>query len=69
MAKTSHVMRQARLRIARVAGKLKFKSRYYNRCGRCGRPRGYYRDFDLCRICMRMLALEGKIPGMTKSSW
>ena len=69
MAKTSNLVSQRRMRLARIAGKLQFKSRYYNRCGRCGRSRGYYRKFDLCRICMRLLALEGKIPGMTKSSW
>ncbi len=40
-----------------------------NRCQRCGRPRGYYRRFGLCRICFRELALEGKIPGVVKSSW
>ena len=40
-----------------------------NRCKRCGRPRGYMRRFGLCRICFRELALEGKIPGVTKSSW
>ena len=40
-----------------------------NRCRRCGRPRGYIRRFGLCRICFRELALEGKIPGVTKSSW
>src|ERR687883_33843 len=34
-----------------------------------GRPRGYLRRFRLCRICFRQLALEGKIPGVTKSSW
>jgi small subunit ribosomal protein S14 len=62
-------VKQRRLRALRVASKLPFRSRYYNRCGRCGRARGYYRKFDLCRICMRLLALEGKIPGMTKSSW
>jgi small subunit ribosomal protein S14 len=69
MAKTSKVVQQSRLRAARLAGKLKFSSRFYNRCGRCGRARSYYRKFDLCRICLRQLALEGKIPGMTKSSW
>lgn len=61
--------RQRRMRELREAGKLKFRSRFYNRCGRCGRARAYYRRFDLCRICLRQLALEGKIPGMTKSSW
>jgi small subunit ribosomal protein S14 len=40
-----------------------------NRCQRCGRPRGYIRRFGLCRICFRDLALQGKIPGVVKSSW
>ncbi len=40
-----------------------------NRCLRCGRPRGYIRRFGLCRICFRELALQGKIPGVVKSSW
>jgi small subunit ribosomal protein S14 len=39
------------------------------RCQRCGRPRGYIRRFGLCRICFRDLALQGKIPGVVKSSW
>jgi small subunit ribosomal protein S14 len=43
--------------------------RVRNRCQRCGRPRGYMRRFGLCRICFRELALQGKIPGVTKSSW
>jgi small subunit ribosomal protein S14 len=47
----------------------KYKVRVRNRCKRCGRPRGYYRRFQLCRICLRELALEGKIPGLAKSSW
>ena len=47
----------------------KFKVRKYNRCSRCGRARGYYRKFGVCRICLRELALEGKIPGVVKSSW
>lgn len=69
MAKTSQLINQQRLRVARVAGTLKFRSRYYNRCGRCGRSGAYYRKFDLCRICLRKLGLEGMIPGLTKSSW
>jgi len=40
-----------------------------NRCVRCGRPRGFIRRFGLCRICFRELALQGKIPGVVKSSW
>jgi small subunit ribosomal protein S14 len=47
----------------------KFKVREYNRCPLCGRPRAYYRKFKMCRICLRKLALEGKIPGVIKSSW
>jgi len=46
-----------------------FVSRVHNRCRRCGRGRGYLRKFQLCRICFRGLALEGHIPGVTKSSW
>jgi small subunit ribosomal protein S14 len=47
----------------------KFKVRGYNRCQICGRPRGYIRKFHLCRICFRELAVQGVIPGVTKSSW
>jgi small subunit ribosomal protein S14 len=55
--------------IARWAKPKKFKVRNYNRCRRCGRSRGYYRRFELCRICLRELALRGEIPGVTKASW
>jgi small subunit ribosomal protein S14 len=47
----------------------KYPTRVRNRCRLCGRPRGYMRRFQLCRICFRQLALEGKIPGVVKSSW
>ena len=47
----------------------KFKVRQRNRCRVCGRSRAYYRKFELCRICLRTLALRGEIPGVTKSSW
>ncbi len=47
----------------------KFQVRVYNRCRLCGRPRSYMRKFQICRICFRTLALEGKLPGVTKSSW
>lgn len=43
--------------------------RQNNRCPICGRTRGYLRAFGVCRICFRELALEGKIPGVRKSSW
>lgn len=47
----------------------KFKVRYRNRCKVCGRPRSYMRKFDLCRVCFRMLALQGQLPGVRKASW
>lgn len=55
----------------------KYKVRVRNRCHfvdpnsnkECGRPRGYIRRFGLCRMHFRELALEGKIPGVVKSSW
>jgi len=49
--------------------KPKFACRLRNRCWRCGRPRGFLRKFALCRLCFRQLALNGEIPGVTKSSW
>ncbi len=47
----------------------KFKVRGYSRCKVCGRARGYFRKFGLCRICLREMALRGLVPGVTKSSW
>lgn len=44
-------------------------ARLHNRCQLTGRPRGYYRDFGLCRNQLRKLAHEGKLPGVVKSSW
>ena len=61
MAKTSQRVKQSR--------PAKYKSREYNRCKRCGRPRAYFRKFGLCRICLRNIAHEGLIPGVKKSSW
>ncbi|MBI3158914.1 MAG: type Z 30S ribosomal protein S14 [Chloroflexi bacterium] len=60
MAKTSIIIRETRRKHA---------GRVRNRCKVCGRPRGYIRRFGLCRICFREMALEGKIPGVVKSSW
>ena len=45
MAKTSLVVKAGR--------KQRYKTREYNRCSRCGRPRAYYRKFGICRICSR----------------
>jgi len=55
--------------IAKANRKAKFSSRQYTRCRRCGRARSVFRKFGLCRICLRELAHDGYIPGMTKSSW
>jgi len=61
MAKTALVNKQRQTS--------KFKVRTYTRCRLCGRPRGYLRKFQLCRICFRNLALRGEIPGVAKASW
>ncbi|MBI4665569.1 MAG: type Z 30S ribosomal protein S14 [Nitrospinae bacterium] len=61
MAKKSMIAKQSRTP--------KFAVRAYTRCKCCGRPRAYLRKFALCRLCFRKLSLEGKIPGVTKSSW
>jgi small subunit ribosomal protein S14 len=55
--------------IAKAQRTPKFAVRGYNRCTVCGRPRAYMRRFALCRICFRERALEGMLPGVTKSSW
>lgn len=55
--------------IAKAARPKKFKVREYNRCPICGRPKAYYRKFDMCRLCFRSMALKGVLPGVTKSSW
>ena len=44
-------------------------SRMRNRCKLTGRPKGYMRQFGVCRNQFRDLALAGKIPGVTKASW
>lgn len=45
------------------------KTRMRNRCALTGRPRSYYRQFNLSRIALRDLASRGELPGVTKSSW
>lgn len=61
MAKTSLKIKCARTQ--------KYAVREYNRCKVCGRPRSYIRKFAMCRICFRMYANKGEIPGVVKSSW
>ena len=61
MAKTSLIMKQQ--------AAPKFKSRAYSRWKLFGRPRGFLRKFQACRICFRELALKGEVPGVIKASW
>lgn len=44
-------------------------TRYRNRCGVSGRPRGYFRKFGMSRLALRDLAHEGELPGVRKASW
>jgi small subunit ribosomal protein S14 len=46
----------------------KFAVRNYTRCKICGRPKSVLRKFEICRVCFRKLAHEGKIPGLKKAS-
>ena len=43
--------------------------RLHNRCRLTGRPKGYMRQFGICRVKFRQMALDGLIPGVTKASW
>jgi len=61
MAKKSMIIKSER--------KPKFTVRGYTRCRRCGRSRAFMRQFGMCRICFRDLALSGEVPGVVKASW
>jgi small subunit ribosomal protein S14 len=61
VAKTSKIVKSQR--------PPKYKVQQHNRCSLCGRPRAFMRKFGMCRICFRRLALNGELPGVTKSSW
>jgi len=69
MATVAKIAKDRKLAQAKAAGKPKLRCRHRNRCARCGRPRGFLRKFQLCRICFRQLALAGEIPGVIKASW
>ncbi|MFM2269852.1 MAG: hypothetical protein RL757_3293 [Bacteroidota bacterium] len=45
------------------------KIRLHNRCGLTGRPKGFMRKFGVNRVMFRQMASDGKLPGVTKSSW
>lgn len=55
--------------IEKFKHKQKFEVRHRNRCNLCGRARSYMRQFGLCRMCFRELALKGELPGVLKASW
>ena len=59
---------EAQLKLAKIP-RNSARSRIRNRCEITGRPRGVYRKLKISRIALRDLASQGKIPGMTKSSW
>ena len=61
MAKKSMIAKQKR--------PAKFSTRAYTRCSIFGRPKSVYRDFGICRICLRKMANEGLLPGVRKASW
>ena len=61
MAKKSDIAKSKRV--------AKFSTQQKNRCHYCGRPRSYLRKFAMCRLCFRLRALMGDLPGVTKSSW
>jgi small subunit ribosomal protein S14 len=74
MARLSLVLSQRRglaefLRAKREGKKSKYSTRVYNRCSLCSRRHGFMRFFGICRICFRELAMNGDLPGITKSSW
>jgi small subunit ribosomal protein S14 len=60
MAKKALVEKQKRYQ--------RFKTRYYTRCLHCGRPRSVLRKYLTCRICFRVLAHRGFLPGVKKTS-
>jgi len=59
---------QAQLKLSKIP-RNSARTRIRNRCEITGRPHGVYRKLKISRIALRELALKGKIPGMTKSSW
>ena len=74
MARKAIVLKDARkkekiLRAKADGRKPKFPTRLINRCALCGRNGGYIREFDICRICFREKASQGKLMGVRKSSW
>ena len=59
---------EAQLKLAKLP-RNSAKIRVMNRCQITGRPHGVYRKLKISRIALRQLGLQGKIPGLVKSSW
>ena len=68
MAKKAMINKENRRRELAEAGTCP-QVRLHNRRSFCGRPHGFHRDFGLCRICLRKMAHQGLLPGVTKASW
>ena len=74
MARTALIVKtrkrkKAGTRAHAIGKKAVYSTRAYNRCKKCGKIGSYMRKFEICRICFRELASEGKIMGVRKSSW
>ena len=68
MAKKAMIIKEQKRESLAAQGKYP-RVRLHNRCSICGRPHGFHRDFGLCRICLRKMAHQGLLPGVTKASW
>lgn len=68
MAKKATIEKEKKKRKQAEKGLLS-RVKLTNRCWKCGRPKGVFRDFGLCRICLREMAHKGQIPGLRKASW
>ena len=69
MAKLSSINKNnRRIKLSKIP-RNSAKSRVMNRCQITGRPHGVYRKLKISRIALRQLGLQGKIPGLVKSSW
>ena len=62
-------MKEKKVKWRDVKSQLQFSTRSYSRCNTCGRPHAVYRKFGICRICFRLMALKGLLPGVRKASW
>lgn len=59
----------SKAKIVKSLRPVKFAVRRRRRCRLCGRPRGVYRKFGICRLCFRKMASNGLIPGVRKAGW